>query len=338
MTVNGTSIPLEGKLLLATQFELVCSTAVAGCFYGIAFVLFCQYVYSLIPQIRGGDRKRQAKFMLVYTIIMMLCGLYFFIANIVTIQDAYIKHANYPGGPYLYEQSALFHGQPVLGVGLACQAMVNMLTSAIQIWRVWIIWKTTEYANFAIVLPSLCFLVSTALQWRTLVLIITLPAEKVFELDSKTNSAENALQGATTMLCTVLISGFLIFQRRRNNKTIGESRTAVNYMSIVAMLVESYTIESVWIFGVLSIDGLVDSPVALFFGDTAVYIEIIAYLLVQYRVARGRAYESQKDPKSFGSLKWNISNHVTDGESDEKSLATADGPVGQMDDSRVNMA
>lgn len=97
------------------------------------------------------------------------------------------------------------------------------------------------------------------------------------------------------MLCTVLISGFLIFQRRRNNKTIGmkifksdrrklplanskiligESRTAVNYMSIVAMLVESYTIESVWIFGVLSIDGLIDSPVALFFGDTAVYIEV----------------------------------------------------------------
>ncbi|KAF7776616.1 hypothetical protein Agabi119p4_5009 [Agaricus bisporus var. burnettii] len=204
-----------------------------------------------------------------------------------------------------------------------------------KIWRVWVIWGTTEYAGFVIVLPSLCFLAFTALQWRTVVLESTLPIQEAFKLDGKSNTAENALQGATTMLCTILISGYLIYQRRRHSKLIGESQISVGYISIVAMLVESYAAESVWLFVAILINGPSDHPVVIFFGDTATYIEIIAYLLVLYRVAKGRAYESRKGQRNISSLNWNHSTHVT-GTTQPDEISPA--PIGHVDVSRVSMA
>jgi hypothetical protein len=128
---NSTVIPLEGRLLLVTQLELVIPTTVAGTLYGIAFTLFCLYVHSLSPRLRAGDRKRQARFMLGFSSIIMLCGLYILIANTWVVQDAYIKHHNYPGGPYPYEASILHTA--IIIVLISCWLVVDTLTSAIQV-------------------------------------------------------------------------------------------------------------------------------------------------------------------------------------------------------------
>jgi hypothetical protein len=94
---NSTTTPLQGDLLLMNQLELVAPTTVAGTLYGIAFTLFCLYVHSLIPQLRNIDRKRHAKFMLGYSTVIMLCGLYNLVgppkmptSNIATIPGVHI--------------------------------------------------------------------------------------------------------------------------------------------------------------------------------------------------------------------------------------------------------
>ncbi|XP_006455511.1 hypothetical protein AGABI2DRAFT_121428 [Agaricus bisporus var. bisporus H97] len=148
---------LQGPLLLITQLELVTPTTVAGTLYGIAFTLFCLYVHSLVPRLRDDDRKKQAKFMLGYTIVIMLCGLYNLVSNAWITQDAYIMHGDYPGGPYVYIAST-FHTRPASAVSLTCQLAIDTLTSAIQIWRLWVIWSATRFAKLVIVLPLLCFL------------------------------------------------------------------------------------------------------------------------------------------------------------------------------------
>lgn len=56
--------------------------------------------------------------------------------------------------------------------------------------------------------------------------------------------------------------------------SLGESQISVGYISIVAMLVESYAAESVWLFVAILINGPSDHPVVIFFGDTATYIEV----------------------------------------------------------------
>jgi hypothetical protein len=128
---NSTDIPLEGELLLVTQLELVTSTTVDGTLYGIVFTLFCLYVHSLSPRLWDGDRKRQAQFMLGFSSIVMLCGLYILIVNTWATQDAYIKHNNYPGGPYSYENSTIHTAIEIALI--SCWLVVDILTSAIQV-------------------------------------------------------------------------------------------------------------------------------------------------------------------------------------------------------------
>jgi hypothetical protein len=128
---NSTVIPLEGDLLLTNQLELVTPTTVAGTLYGIAFTLFCLYVHSLFPRLRDGDRKRQARFMLGFSSIVMLCGLYILIGSTWVVQDAYIKHNNYPDGPAFYEGST-YH-TAVIMAEFSYQWIVDTSTSAIQV-------------------------------------------------------------------------------------------------------------------------------------------------------------------------------------------------------------
>jgi hypothetical protein len=129
---NSTAAPpLQGDLLLLNQLELVSPTTVAGTLYGISFTLFCLYVHSLVPRLRSTERKMQAKFMLGYSSIIMLCGLFTLVSNAWGTQDGYIKHANYPGGPYLYTETTF--RTPVLIALSACELAVNIFTSAIQV-------------------------------------------------------------------------------------------------------------------------------------------------------------------------------------------------------------
>jgi hypothetical protein len=128
---NSTATPLQGYFLLVTQLELVTPTTVDGTLYGIAFTLFCLYVHSLAPRLQDEDRKRQAKFMLGYSSIIMLCGLYVLIVNVWLVQDAYIKHGNYPEGPYAYTLTT-YH-KPLVIISTICQFALDTLTSAIQV-------------------------------------------------------------------------------------------------------------------------------------------------------------------------------------------------------------
>jgi hypothetical protein len=59
-------------------------------------------------------------------------------------------------------------------------------------------------------------------------------------------------------------------------------------------------------------------------------IQIISYLLVQYRVANGTAYESQRSQQNISSLHWNHGNNTTTrpGDFDEHSTSGPHVPPG----------
>jgi uncharacterized membrane protein YozB (DUF420 family) len=145
---NGTATPLlQGEVLLVNQLDLVTTTTVAGTLYGIAFTLFCLYVNSLALQLRDGDRKRHAKFMLAYSTVIMLCGLYYLVSNAWVTQDANIKHSSHLGGPETYIASTI-HSNPVIAVGFACEMVINTLTSAIQVHIYFSPIYSTNWLNF----------------------------------------------------------------------------------------------------------------------------------------------------------------------------------------------
>ncbi|XP_006456369.1 hypothetical protein AGABI2DRAFT_122272 [Agaricus bisporus var. bisporus H97] len=255
---------LTGQLLLVTQIELTSTTTAAGTLYGIAFFLYCLYLHALLPQLRDNDRRRKTQFMITYSSIIMLCGLYFLLLNAWVIQDAYIKHADFPEGPYGYEEST-YVTQPAIAVGLV------------------------------------------SLRIRKIFFQVTLTGLDLINQVWKPQNAEYALHAILTILPTILIAGFLIIHSRRQRKLMGKFQSSTPYINVVAMLIESYAMESTWI--ILSVIFVnIKHPMTLFFGDTQVYIKIIAYLLVLYRVANGRAYGSQSRRDCVTSLHW---NHTT---------------------------
>ncbi|EKM74743.1 hypothetical protein AGABI1DRAFT_132932 [Agaricus bisporus var. burnettii JB137-S8] len=156
-------------------------------------------------------------------------------------------------------------------------------------------------------------LATLGLRIRTIFLAVTLANEDIADQDVKTGTADLSLQAITTILPTILIVGFLAFKSRRHRKMIGVSLLSTPYMNVVAMLTESYAVESTWVILLLIFFNL-PHPMLVFFGNTQQYVEIIAYLLVQYRVASGRAYgsqragESQSQHGNLTSLHW---NHTT---------------------------
>jgi hypothetical protein len=101
-----------------------------------------------------------------------------------------------------------------------------------------VIWSATRYANSVTVLPVLCLLTftgdlfttyysllqdglySAGLALRTIVLDTIISLAKDVPLDT-IDRVEVAIQGATTVLCTMLISLYLIFKQWQQRKLIG---------------------------------------------------------------------------------------------------------------------
>ncbi|XP_006456367.1 hypothetical protein AGABI2DRAFT_122271 [Agaricus bisporus var. bisporus H97] len=327
--------PLQGALLLTTQLELVSTTTAAGTLYGIAFSLYCLYLHASLPQLRDHDRRRTTQFMIIYSSIIMLCGLYFLILNAWVIQDAYIKHANFPKGPYAYEEST-YVTQPAIAVGLVYMALMGCL--------VWYQICSIGYNNPSPVFfgfhrqVTQCLLsaprlkstpLSPALRIRKLFFHVTVTVYRdLIKQAWKSQNAEYALHAILTVLPTILIAGFLIIHSRRQRKLMGRFQLSTPYINVVAMLIESYAMESTWTILTAIIINL-KAPMTPFFGDILTYvkvngyiaiillpdfdceplmIKIIAYLLVLYRVANGRAYRSQSRRDCITSLHW---NHTT---------------------------
>jgi hypothetical protein len=69
--------------------------------------------------------------MLGYSTVITFCGMGNLVLNTWITQNAYIKHSGLPGGPLLYIASN--YNTPAVAVALACQLVVDILTSAVQV-------------------------------------------------------------------------------------------------------------------------------------------------------------------------------------------------------------
>jgi multisubunit Na+/H+ antiporter MnhC subunit len=123
---------------------------------------------------------------------------------------------------------------------------------------------------------------------RSIVFKSTLPLDEALRRDVKPEIAEIVIQGSITILCTVLISLYLIFNQRQQRKLIGmenntnwgktnaknfagKAQGSDGYMTIVAMLIESYALESVWLLTSVIIS---KQAASLFFLGSVPYIEV----------------------------------------------------------------
>ncbi|KAF9440936.1 hypothetical protein P691DRAFT_685775 [Macrolepiota fuliginosa MF-IS2] len=147
------------KLLLAEGSDLISTTTVNGLLYGIGLSLYVLTARSLYPQSKDSHNRRQTTFMLVYTPVVIVCGIIVFALATREAQLAYINNNNFLGEPIEYEAAYLTvprgRAQDLLNIA------VDALTLGIQIWRLWVIYHPTRYAIIVVILPLLLLLCFT---------------------------------------------------------------------------------------------------------------------------------------------------------------------------------
>ncbi|KAF9444353.1 hypothetical protein P691DRAFT_645849, partial [Macrolepiota fuliginosa MF-IS2] len=270
---------------LYEEIDLVSSTAITGLLYGIALSLYVLSSRSLYPQLKVPDQRRHAIFMSVYTSVVMICGIMYFALTVLGDRLAYIDHNTSIGEPLDYLE--IFDFTQPSGITLNIFGLlIDVLTLGIQIWRLWVIYSATRYAVVVIILPVLLFLCFIAMGVINLVPIpVTGDAYETLVVSQLT----------IEILVTVLVVARLLVVRRRHIRLMGASEISKQYMSIATMLIESYALESAWTLAVLVAHSVNSTAVYTFFADCDGAIEVIAYLLVIYRVSTGRGWNKQTE-------------------------------------------
>ncbi|KAF9444766.1 hypothetical protein P691DRAFT_635204, partial [Macrolepiota fuliginosa MF-IS2] len=269
------------------RLNFISSTTVNGVLYGIALSLYALSVRLFYPQLKDPHQRRHIRFMFAYASVVMICGVIFLALNTREIQLAYIDHNKFFGEAYEYEVT----DQHTLPGGITMgtfSIIIDVLTLGIQIWRLWVIYGTTRYAIAVIILPLLLFFCFTGKS----IMRSALGSDNIREIFAIDVTAIVS-QLTIEILVTALIIGRLLVVRKHHINIMGASETSKQYMGIVAMLIESYALESAWTLAALISGFLVSSTVGTFFIDCDSFIEIIAYLLVIYRVSSGRGWNRQ---------------------------------------------
>jgi len=293
-------------------FDFNSSSAVVSFLYGIIFTLYCLCSWPLYHQLRIPDKRRQAKFSLGYITLLFACSTILVGLNIRMIQLAYLNHSDFPGGPLLWEFSHDPFTSAFQAIGGIVTLIIEGLTMAIQIWRLWLIWSGTRYAILVCILPILLLLTYIGLDLPLNVVGGFISFDQLGISEDALIAMQTAAFGivaAFTILVTALITTRLLLVRRKVTKIMGMSEVASPYLSIAVMLIESYALSAAWSLAT-TITYVVNDPSRLLFGSTDAFIQVITYFLIIYRVANGKGWTRQTEGK-LATLQWNHGPRTT---------------------------
>ncbi|KAJ3553808.1 hypothetical protein NP233_g12562 [Leucocoprinus birnbaumii] len=298
------------------RIEVVSLTTADATLYGLSLALSlscCRLLLLELP--RDKCWRKQNLFTLFHMSLIMICGLLNLAADTNSIQVSWVDHPTAtPAGSLIY-YSYTFSRTAIAGMGYVVTTLIYLLTHGAQIWRLSIMWRASRYHFFVIIIPSLALLGSLVIE---VVTICDILGPKVFT-DREgivIDIVEQSLTLFTGLIVTSLISGQIALARRKHIEIMGTSDISNHYFSIISMLVESFALEFVWtitsICTALAGHGgsMVSSSMNVVFIDLLPYIQLIAYLLVVYRVSTGRAWKKDTKEK-LTSLQFNHEEQQT---------------------------
>ncbi|KAF9441312.1 hypothetical protein P691DRAFT_684291 [Macrolepiota fuliginosa MF-IS2] len=283
--------------------DLIGRTTLGGVLYGIALALYWLSAQALYPRLRDAGQRRGCIISFTTAPIVISIGLVLTMLNLWMPQLDHVDNINL-SAPGRYRIKT-----PLGLLGVA----IDVLTVGIHLCHVWVIWGATRYRILVTSLPTLFLLpylgVNTAMILRGPIKDLSDRALMVCYF------VTFALGTTTRVLATLLVVLRLLLMRRRQIRLmVGVSEFGRQYTSISAMLVESCALESVWAFAdLVSFKFLVNSTVSGIFSINESYVEIIAFLLVIYRVSAGRAWNSNTD-RQLSTMRWKHDGQSAAGE------------------------
>ncbi|KAH7918949.1 hypothetical protein BV22DRAFT_1134217 [Leucogyrophana mollusca] len=297
--------PDETPVELIDELLWLQGDLVAAIVYGIILALFAMCFPPLWVSVRNRATKSMASMLLfLYVSVTFILGTTVFATNSRFIQLAFIENRDFPGGPNAYAEEMF--SVPVNIVSNVAFVLANWCTDSLMLWRCAVVYSDSGIlARLAAVGGAgLVFLTSAALSILWL-----------FQVSSPLSSpTRNTAMGvnytapffgvalAVNLVITVMIALRLLYQRRRFARLYGPSAQGLPYTSIVAMTVESaslYSVFSLLFIIPFAVNSSLQNATLQFLGE----IEIVASLLIIYRVLQGRAW-SNETATEVASITW----------------------------------
>ncbi|KAF9030273.1 hypothetical protein BJ165DRAFT_934341 [Panaeolus papilionaceus] len=278
--------PLE---VLNDAVNLIASTTINGVAYGVVLTLYLICLHALFQQLRAGVRKNQAIFSGLYITVMFALGTVYCAVNSRITQLAYVNDRNFPGGPADF--AVFVFSTPINIAGAVAFFITSWMNDALLVWRLWVLYRGSRFSvpitSFAVIL----YLGTFSMGMVTLIESV-LPTQSFWSaIAVKFALAYYALTTSYTIVITSLMIARILLVRRAFIKATGRREYGTQYLSIAAMLIESSALYTIW--GIIFLGlYIVNNPVQFIFLASLSEVQIIAPLLIIYRVSIGKAWQS----------------------------------------------
>ncbi|XP_006463274.1 hypothetical protein AGABI2DRAFT_179685 [Agaricus bisporus var. bisporus H97] len=301
---------------LDEALTLICATSIGSSLYTLSLILYCLYARLSYSQFRRPGFKRQTLWAFTLASVMIICGTVNVVLNNQYIRIIFVDYKNLPGGPL--GLSAQNHVATVIQINSIISFIVEFLAVGVLLWRVWVIYSGTQFAVPAIILATLSYLASVVTRILHLVFGWGPLAGSYSNVPRTTyivNVMAEAFTAASKFIMTSMIIICLMFVRQKHIKLMGQTDVAAQYLGIAAMLIESYSLSTIWNFGYLIGYILKDPSANHFFGGVGIHIATISYFLVWCRVFSGRAWDKQTQNR-LTTLQWDCNIQPTNVDDD----------------------
>ncbi|EIM80872.1 uncharacterized protein STEHIDRAFT_142727 [Stereum hirsutum FP-91666 SS1] len=287
-----------------TEKSFLQGALLAGVAYGTEVTLFAMTFWHLLRTRSGVNSKRKYIF-LAYISVIFILGTLFYASNAQFTQLAFIDNRNITGGPGVYEETSF--SIPIDELGNVCAIMSTWLCDALLLWRFYVIYNTGRALWAIMFFPSLLFLGSFV---TGLLFLLEVSASSPWSPGSPAASINwtipfFSLSLSLNIILTIAITLRLLVFRRNIVSAMGTSHGS-QYASIAAMIVESDAIFSTFSLLFL-VPFAMNNPLNEVFFQALSGVQIIATLLIMFRVAQGKSWDTDTMTHGLtaGSLPFN---------------------------------
>ncbi|KAF9467896.1 hypothetical protein BDZ94DRAFT_1287535 [Collybia nuda] len=278
---------------LFTERTWLVGAIILGVAYGVELTLFSQCMTLLIKQTKRANLKSTMP-LIVYISCLFICGSIFMGAAANMARLSFIDNRNIPGGPSIYE--TVMFSIPVDNQGNAAFVIANWLADGLMAWRWFVIYRTCKL-HIAIVMFIPVATLTTSFIMGTLFLVqVSAPASSIWATNSINFTLPYfCISLALNIVSTIAIVSRLLYYRHRTASTLGTAH-GTQYTTIASMLVESAAVYSISSLLFL-VPFIVEHPIQNVFLGLLSPAQVIAPLMIIYRVAQGRAWASNTATK-----------------------------------------
>ncbi|KAH7927755.1 hypothetical protein BV22DRAFT_1006355 [Leucogyrophana mollusca] len=286
--------PQETPSQILTEKTFFQGCIVMGVGYGCVVALTGMCLHSLWRcRTTRGMTSTRSLFFLAYVSIIFVLGSISFATNTAFEQLAFVDYRNFPGGPVAFQRN--MHYIPINVASDISFVLANMCAESLLIWRCMVIFKDSRAVFRVAVTFFSSLLFAGSLGMGILWLIETSSSSEIlFKTKKRVSYIVPFFFIASLVLNTIvssLIAGRLIFLRRRLTSVAGQALGS-HYTNSAALVVESASLYTVFSLLFL-IPFAAGSPIANAFLQIMGEVQIIAPLLIIYRVLEGKAWSEK---------------------------------------------